>query len=101
MSKRSRKCLKVISTRDRSLPFINEQLEDAVLYLGRIKERIPKLREGDKLIYQRLLEDERGSTEIRKIYEPLNNELESLRREITVYTMRETKQSDFVREELD
>ncbi|XP_027059587.1 uncharacterized protein LOC113686190 [Pocillopora damicornis] len=101
MSKRSQKCLKVISTRDRLLPFINEQLEDAVLYLRRIKEKIPKLREGDELIYQRLLEDERGSTEIRKIYEPLNNELESLRREITVYTLREIKQSDFAREELE
>ena len=101
MSKRSQKCLKVISTRDRLLPFINEQLEDAVLYLRRIKEKIPKLREGDELIYQRLLEDERGSTEIRKIYEPLNNQLESLRREITVYTLREIKQSDFAREELE
>ncbi|CAH3120313.1 unnamed protein product [Pocillopora meandrina] len=100
MSKRSRKCLKVISTRDRLLPFISKQLEDAVLYLRRIKEKIPKLREGDELIYQRLLEDERDSTEIRKIYEPLNNELEFLRRNVTVYTLRETRQSDFAREEL-
>ena len=100
MSKRSRKCLKAISTRDRLLPFINEQLEDAVLYLGQIKKKIPKLREGDELIYQQLLEDKRGNTEIRRIYEPLNNELESLRRDIAVYTLREIRQSDFAREEL-
>ena len=100
MSKRSRKCLKVICDRDRLLPFISKQLEDAVLYLRLIKEKIPKLREGDELIYQRLLEDERGSTEIRKIYEPLNNELEFLRRNVTVYTLREIRQSDFAREEL-
>ena len=100
MSKRSRKCLKVICDRDRLLPFISKQLEDAVLYLRLIKEKILKLREGDELIYQRLLEDERGSTEIRKIYEPLNNELEFLRRNVTVYTLREIRQSDFAREEL-
>ena len=101
MSKRSRKCLKVISTRDRLLPFINEQLEDAVLYLGQIKKKIPKLREGDELIYQQLLEDTRGNTEIRRIYEPLNDELESLRRGLTVYSLREIRQSDFAREELE
>ena len=82
------------------LPFISKQLEDAILYLRRTKEKIPKLREGDELIYQLLLEDERGSTEIRKIYEPLNNELEFLRRNVTVYTLREIRQSDFAREEL-
>ena len=101
MSKRSRKCLKVISTQDRLLPFINEQLEDAVLYLGQIKKKIPKLREGDELIYQQLLEDKRGNTEIRRIYEPLNDELESLRRGLTVYSLREIRQSDFAREELE
>ena len=101
MKKRSQKCLKAISTRDRLLPFINEQLEDAVLYLGQIKKKIPKLREGDELIYQQLLEDKRGNTEIRRIYEPLNNELESLRRDIAVYTLREIRQSDFAREELE
>ncbi|RMX55977.1 hypothetical protein pdam_00021724 [Pocillopora damicornis] len=85
---------------NRLLPFISKQLEDAVLYLRLIKEKILKLREGDELIYQRLLEDERGSTEIRKIYEPLNNELEFLRRNVTVYTLREIGQSDFAREEL-
>ena len=101
MSKRSRKCLKAISTRDRLLLFINEQLEDTVLYLGQIKKMIPKLREGDELIYQQLLEDKRGNTEIRRIYEPLNNELESLIRDIAVYTLREIRQSDFAREELE
>lgn len=101
MSKRSRKCLKVISSQDHLLPFISEQLEDAVLYLRRMKEKIPKLREGDELLYRQLLEERRSHTEIREIYVPLNDQLESLRREITVYTLREIKRSDFTREELE
>lgn len=100
MSKRSRKCLQVISSPDRLLPFIREQLEDAVIYLRGIKERIPELREGDELIYRQLLEDRRSHTVIEEIYVPLNDQLESLRRDLTVYTLREIKSSDFAREEL-
>lgn len=101
MSKRSRKCLEVISSEDQLLPFISEQLEDAVLYLRKIKEKIPKLREGDELIYRQLGEDRRDISDIKKIYLPLNDQLESLRREITVYTLREIRRSDFARDELE
>lgn len=100
MSKRSRKCLKVIATQDRLLSFINEQLEDAVFFLRQIKKKIPKLREGDEQMYQQLLQDKRSNAEIQKIYEPLNMQLESLKRDLTVYNLREIRMSDFTSEEL-
>ncbi len=100
MSKRSRKCLKVVATQDRLLPFINEQLEDAVQFLKQIKEKIPKLREGDEQLYQQLLEDKRSKTEIQKIYEPLNQQMDWLKRSLTVYNLREVRKSDFIEDEL-
>ena len=100
MSKRSRKCLKVIATPDHLLPFINEQLEDAVQFLREIREKIPKLREGDEQLYQQLLEDKRSKTEIQEVYEPLNQQMEWLKRSLTVYNLREIRKSDFTKEEL-
>ena len=42
MSKRSKKCLAMIGTQDRLLPLINEQLEDAIHCLIRLKDKMPK-----------------------------------------------------------
>ncbi len=100
MSRRSRKCLKVIATQDRLLPFINEQLEDAVQFRNQIKEKILKLMEGDEQLYQQLLEDKRNKAEIHEIYEPLNQQMEWLKRHLTVYNLREVRKSDFTEEEL-
>ena len=100
MSRRSRKCLKVIATRDHLLPFINEQLEDAVQFLKQIKEKIPKLIEGDEQLYQQLLKDKRTKSEIQELYEPLNRQMEWLKRSITVYNLREVRKSDFTKDEL-
>ena len=100
MSKRSRKCLKVISTHDRLLPFINTQLEDAVQFLKQIKEKIPRLREGDEQSYQQLLENKRSKTEIQEIYEPLKEQIRLLQRSLTVYNVSEVRKSAFTDEEL-
>lgn len=100
MSKRSRKCLEVIATEDRLLPFINTQLEDAVQFLEQIKEKIPQLTEGDEQLYQQLLEDKRNNTEIREAYEPLKIQIKLLQRSLTVYQLSEVRKSDFTDEEL-
>ena len=100
MSRRSRKCLKVIATSDRLLPFINEQLEDAVQFLNQIKEKIPKLMEGDKQLYQHLLVDKRAKSEVQEIYEPLDQQTECLQRSMTVYNLKEVRKSDFTKDEL-
>ena len=100
MSKRSRKCLKVISTHDRLLPFINTQLEDAVQFLKQIKEKIPQLREGDEQLYQQLLENKRSKTEIQEVYEPLKEQIRLLQRSLTVYNVSEVRKSAFTDEEL-
>ena len=100
MSKRSKKCLAVISTQDRLLPFINEQLKDAVQCLKQIKEKMLKLLESESMLYQRLLDDNRSNTEKREIYEPLAMEAEFLRRELSVFSLREMRKSDFTRDEL-
>ena len=100
MSKRSRKCLKLVATEDRLLPFINTQLEDAVQFLKQIKEKIPQLREGDERLYQQLLEDKRSKIEIREAYEPLKIQIKLLQRSLTVYHLSEVRKSDFTDEEL-
>ena len=66
MSKRSRKCLKVISTQDHLLPFINAQLEDIVQFLRQIKEKIPQLREGNLQLYQQLLDKKEAKLKFKK-----------------------------------
>ena len=100
MAKRSRKCLKVIATHDRLLPFINTQLEDSVQVLKQIKEKIPQLREGNQQLYQQLLEDKRSKTEIQEVYEPLKIQIKLLQRSLTVYNLNEVRKSDFTEEEL-
>ena len=100
MSRRSKKCLKVIATQDRLLPFINKQLEDAVQFLKQIKDSIPKLLESDEKLYERLLEDDRSSTQVQKIFQPLDRKVESLKRELTVYNLTEMRKSDFTDDEL-
>ena len=100
MSKRSRKCLKVLSARDHLLPFINTQLEDAVQFLRQIKEKIPQLREGDAQLYLQLLENKRSKTEIQNIYEPLKEQIRLLKRSLTVYNVTEVRKSAFTDEEL-
>ena len=101
MSRRSRKCLKVIATQDRLLPFINTQLADAVQFLKQIKDKIPKLLEGDEQLYKQLLEDDRSKTQIQEIYQPLDKEIESLTRKLIVYNLREMRKSDFTDDELE
>ena len=100
MSKRSRKCLEVLSARDHLLPFINTQLEDAVQFLRQIREKIPQLREGDEQLYLQLLEKKRSKTEIQKLYEPLK-QIRLLQRSLTVYNVTEVRKSAFTDEELN
>ena len=100
MSQRSRKCLDGFTTQDRLLPFITEQLKDAVQFLRQIKEKIPQLREGDEQLYLQLLEDKRSKTEIQEIYEPLKVQIRLLQYGLTVYNVSEVRTSDFTDEEL-
>ena len=100
MSRRSKKCLKVIATQDRLLPFINKQLEDAVQFLKQIRDKIPKLLEGDEEFYKKLLEVGRSKTQIQEIYQPLERQVESLTRELTVYNLTEMRKSNFTDDEL-
>ena len=100
MSQTSRKCLVLIGSQDRLLPFIKEQLKDAIDCLNRIKQRIPKLLKGDREMYQKLLDDDRSKKEIREIYEPLTTEAELLERELNVFNLAEMTKSDFISDEL-
>ena len=100
MSKRSKKCLAMIGTQDRLLPLINEQLKDAVQCLKQLKDKMPKLLECNDKFYQKLLDDDRSKSEVRETYEPLSLETEFLRRELTVFSLREMRKSDFTRDEL-
>ena len=101
MSRRSRKCLKMIATEDRLLPFINKQLEDAVQFLKQIKDKIPKLLESDEALYKTLLfKVDRSKTQVQEIFQPLERQVESLTRELTVYNLTEMRKSDFTDDEL-
>lgn len=100
MSNRCHESLKVISAQDRLLPFINAQLEDSMQFLRQMREKIPTLIEGDQQLYQQLLEDTRSNTDIQNFYEPLNTRLESLKRDVAVYTVKEIRRSDFTTREL-
>ena len=100
MSKRSKKCLAMIGTQDRLLPLINEQLEDAIQCLILLKDKMPKLLECNDKFYQKLLDDDRSKSVVRETYEPLALEAESLRCELTVFSLREMRKSDFTRDEL-
>ena len=100
MEKRSKKCLKIIASEDRLLPFISGQLEDAVQFLIEIKTKIPRLREGDKKLYLQLLTESRSKFEIQGTYQPVSLQLENLRRDITVFNITEIRKSDFLTGEL-
>ncbi|KAL9963754.1 hypothetical protein ACROYT_G027290 [Oculina patagonica] len=100
MSNRCRESLKVISTQDHLLVFIQAQLEDSIHLLRQMREKIPKLIEGDQQLYHKLLEDTRSTTEIQNFYEPHKNTLESLKRDVTVYKVKEIRRSDFTAKEL-
>lgn len=100
LEKRSKKCLKIIASQDRLLPFINGQLEDAVQFLTEMKSKISRLREGDKKLYLQLLTESRSKFEIQGIYQPLSLQLENLTRNITVFNIKEIRKSDFSRGEL-
>ncbi|XP_078380451.1 uncharacterized protein LOC144663397 [Oculina patagonica] len=95
MEKRSKKCLKIIASEDRLLPFISGQLEDAVKFLTQIRAKIARLREGDKKLYHQLLTESRSKFEIQGIYEPVSTRLEELKRDITVFNVKEIRKSDF------
>ena len=99
MSERCLESLKVISNQDRLLCFIKAQLEDSIQLLKQMREKIPKLIEGDQQLYQQLLEDTRSKTEIQNVYEPLNTMLESLKRDVTFYSVTEIRRSDFTTRE--
>ena len=102
MEKRSlvMKCLKIIASEERLLPFITGQLGDAVQFLTEIKTRIPRLREGDKKLYHQLLTESRNKFEIQGIYEPVSLQLENLTRDVAVFNIKEIRKSDFSRGEL-
>lgn len=100
MSERCRVCLEVLSDQNRLFPFINEQLEDSVLFLNQIKEKIPKLIEGDKQLYQQLLSDRRNKADILSCYEPKRENLESLMGDVAIYATKEIMRSDFIPKDL-
>ena len=100
LEKRSKKCLKIIASQDRLLPFINGQLGDAVQFLIEMKTKISRLREGDKKLYLQLLTESRSKFEIQGIYQPVSLQLENLKRDIAVFNIKEIRKSDFSRGEL-
>ena len=100
VEKKSMKCLKLIANKESLLPFISEQLEDAVHFLAEIKAKIPRLREGDKKLYRQLLTESRGKFEIQGIYQPISSRLDALKQGITVFNVNEMRKSDFSSKEL-
>ena len=95
MSERCTASLEILSDQDHLLPFITEQLEDSVQVLNQIKEKIPKLIEGDEELYRQLLSDTRSKADIQNFYEPIGEKLESLKGEVIVYALKEIRRSDF------
>ncbi|XP_022796285.1 uncharacterized protein LOC111334739 isoform X2 [Stylophora pistillata] len=101
MKKKSQKCLGLIANEESLLPFINDQLKDAVQFLKNIKAKISRLREGDKQIYSQLYEaNVRSTFEIKEVYEPVRSRLEVLKREVTVYEVNFLRTSKFSNKEL-
>ncbi|KAL9963746.1 hypothetical protein ACROYT_G027280 [Oculina patagonica] len=101
MEKKSLECLKIIaSSEDGLLPFINDHLEDASQLLIQIKAKIPRLREGAEKLYHQLLTESRSKLEVKGIYEPVSTRLEELKRDITVFNVKEISKSDFSSGEL-
>ena len=100
LEKKSKKCLKIVASEEKLLPFINVQLEDAVQYLIEMKTKISRLREGDKKLYLQLLTESRSNSEIQGIYQPVSLQLENLKRDIAVFNIKEIRKSDFSRGEL-
>ena len=97
MSQRSKKCVEKICSKEGLLPVINEQLRDAVDFLGRIKERITKLLESDRQMYENLL-DAKTSETVK--YEPLSREADLLEHKLIVFGLTEIRKSDFTSDEL-
>ena len=97
MSQRSKKCLEKICSKDALLPFIREQLKDAVDCLGRIKERINMLLESDRQMYEKPLDAKTSET---VNYERLNREADLLEHELIVFSLKEIRKSDFTTDEL-
>ena len=100
MEKKSKKCLRLIANVESLLPFISEQLEDAVQFMVEIRAKIPRRREGDKKLYLQLLIESRSKLEVQRIYEPVSSRLDTLRRGITVFYVSFMETSDFSSEEL-
>lgn len=94
VEKKSKKCLKLIAKEDSLLPFITEQLDDAVQFLVQIKAKIPKLRQSYKKFYRQLLADSRSAFEIQGIYQPINSRVDVLRTEIAVFEVTFMRTSD-------
>lgn len=95
MSERCKASHEVLSHQEHLLPFMKEQLKDSVRVLNQIKEKIPKLIEGDKQLYEQLLSDTRSKADIQNFYEPISKKLESLKGQVFVYAMTEIRRSDF------
>ncbi|PFX16121.1 MAP kinase kinase kinase wis4 [Stylophora pistillata] len=101
MQMESMKCLGLIANEESLLPFINDQLKDAVQFLKNIKAKISRLREGDKLLYSKLREaNSRSTLQIKEVYEPIRSRLEVLKREVTVFEVNSLRTSDFSSKEL-
>ncbi|XP_022802300.1 uncharacterized protein LOC111339838 [Stylophora pistillata] len=94
VEKKSKKCLKLIAKEDSLLPFITEQLDDAVQFLVQIKAKVPKLRQSYKKFYRQLLADSRSAFEIQGIYQPINSRVDILRTEIAVFEVTFMRTSD-------
>ena len=77
--------LKYFSTREALLPFVKDQLDQALLCLRDMERRIPMLLDADVQLCQRLMKEEQSKQDVETQYKPKKEKCESLRGELGLF----------------
>lgn len=77
--------LKYFSTREALLPFVKDQLDQALLCLRDMERRIPMLLEADVQLCQRLMKEEQSKQDVETQYKPKKEKCECLRGQLGLF----------------
>lgn len=77
--------LKYFSTREALLPFVKDQLDQALLCLRDMERRIPMLLEADVQLCQRPMKEEQSKQDVETQYKPKKEKCECLRGQLGLF----------------
>lgn len=77
--------LKYFSTREALLPFVKDQLDQALLCLRDMERRIPMILEADVQLCQRLMKEEQSKQDVETQYKPKKEKCECLRGQLGLF----------------